>query len=90
MPPPCLFQAAQKAKNRLSAVQNRHSLRIPDDESDVFVAPNHPRRRPTISRKRKSSDVPEDHADHGARAREDVKKKEPVVSDIGKEIHSCI
>jgi hypothetical protein len=78
-----LFQAAQKAKNRLSAAQNRHSLRVPDDESDVFTAPNHPRRRPTINRKRKSSDITEDRTDHGARSREDTKKKEAVATDIG-------
>ena len=81
---PLPFQAAQKAKNRLSAACNRRSVRLPDDENDVFASSSHgPRRRPTINRKRKTSGAAEDHADNGAR--EETKKKEPMVTDIGKD-----
>ena len=60
-------------------------MRFPEDESDVFTPSNHPRRRPTISRKRKTSEAAEDHADSSAR--EDAKKKEPVAADTGE--NSC-
>ena len=60
-------------------------MRFPEDESDVFTPSNHPRRRPTINRKRKTSEAAEDHADSSAR--EDAKKKEPVAADTGE--NSC-
>lgn len=59
-------------------------MRFPDDENEVFAPASHgPRRRPTISRKRKSSEVNEDHPDRGAR--EGSKKKETVVLNTGKD-----
>ncbi|XP_028409927.1 F-actin-uncapping protein LRRC16A-like isoform X2 [Dendronephthya gigantea] len=76
-----ISEAAQKAKNRLSAVNNRRSVRFPDAESEVFNAPSHPRRRPTINRKRRTSDITEEHADSGG-VKGDSKKKEAVVPDI--------
>ncbi len=61
---------------------------LTDDENEVFTPSTHPRRRPTINRKRKTSEVAEEHTDSGARY--DVKKKEPVVGDVGENICSYV
>ncbi|XP_046842797.1 F-actin-uncapping protein LRRC16A-like [Xenia sp. Carnegie-2017] len=69
-------EAAQKAKNRLSTVNNRIGLRVPEDNNDMSAGSVHSRRRPTINRRHVTSDelshIAKDHTDDASQKEDDV------------------